>query len=273
MKINIKINEDSCHAKTKCCCQEEEEPTIICYTGATGATGATGEKGSRGNQGATGPTGPSGGPTGATGPQGATGYTGPQGIQGETGTQGFTGYTGPQGTTGYTGPQGIQGETGPQGTQGETGFTGAQGATGSTQISHYADFFALMPGDNAATIAVGSPVLFPQNGPTSATTIVRINSSQFTLTDIGTYEIRFLVSVTESGQLAAALDGNIIPSTVFGQATGTSQICGMFLLTTTLINQTLTIINPPGNSAALQITPLAGGSNSVSAHLIIHQLV
>lgn len=263
MKIKICVNSEDMdhHRRKECCSPSPLSPRCLCETGATGATGPQGSSsgltGATGSRGATGPTGPQGNSiTGPQGPSGSQGFTGPQGL------------SGPQGNS-ITGPQGPSGSTGPQGV---TGSQGIQGPTGATPLSHYADFFALMPGDNSTTIAVGSPVLFPQDGPTSATSIVRINTSQFMLISIGTYEVRFLVSVTESGQLALALNGSIIPTTVVGQATGTSQICGMFFIRTVATNQILTVINPPGNPAALQITPLAGGTNSVSAHLLIKQL-
>ena len=37
----------------------------------------------------------------------------------------------------------------------------------------------------------------------------------------------------------------------------------------TSINSILTVRNPAGNVAALTITPLAGGTSPVSAHLVI----
>ena len=43
----------------------------------------------------------------------------------------------------------------------------------------------------------------------------------------------------------------------------------MFLVEVTTTNSILTVRNPAGNAAALTITPLAGGTNSVSAHLVI----
>lgn len=58
--------------------------------------------------------------------------------------------------------------------------------------------------------------------------------------------------------------------TIVGRATGTSDISGMFLIETTTINSILTVRNPAGNSTALTITPLAGGTNLVSAHLVIN---
>jgi len=60
--------------------------------------------------------------------------------------------------------------------------------------------------------------------------------------------------------------------TTVGRATGSSQLVGMCLINTTTINNILTIRNPAGNSTALTITPLAGGAESVSSHLVIIRL-
>jgi len=57
-----------------------------------------------------------------------------------------------------------------------------------------------------------------------------------------------------------------------GRATGTDQIGGMAIVETTAVNSVLTVRNPAGNAAALTITPLAGGTRPVSAHLVITQL-
>lgn len=136
----------------------------------------------------------------------------------------------------------------------------------------FADFFALMPPDNAATVAPGTDVSFPQNGPTSGTSIFRSSLSTFNLSVIGTYQVLFQVSVDEAGQLILTLNGNDLAYTVVGRATGTSQIVGIALVETTVINSILTVRNPAGNAAALTITPLAGGTRSVSAHLTILQI-
>ena len=183
---------------------------------------------------------------------------------------GITGPQGIQGATGPTGPQGIRGEivpTGPQGIQGATGPTGPMGG-----IINYADFYALMPPDNAATVAPGTDVSFPQDGPNSGVTITRTGASSFNLSEIGTYQIYFNVPVSEAGQLELTLNGAPLSYTVVGRATGTSNISGLFLVETTTINSILTVRNPSGNAAALTITPLAGGTNSVSAHLVIIQI-
>ncbi|MBV4420582.1 collagen-like protein, partial [Clostridium tyrobutyricum] len=153
---------------------------------------------------------------------------------------------------------------------GDIGPTGPTGATGG--ILNFADFFALMPPDNAATVAPGTDVSFPQDGPTSGTNISRTGPSTFNLSTIGTYQILFQVSVSEAGQLVLTLNGAELAYTVVGRATGTSQIVEMALVNTTSINSVLTVRNPAGNAVALTITPLAGGTNPVSAHLVITQL-
>jgi hypothetical protein len=82
----------------------------------------------------------------------------------------------------------------------------------------------------------------------------------------------FQVSVSEAGQLDLTLNGSELAYTVVGRATGTSQLVEMALVQTTSVDSTLTVRNPVGNSTALTITPLAGGTSPVSAHLVITEL-
>jgi hypothetical protein len=167
-------------------------------------------------------------------------------------------------------PPGPRGPRGPRGFQGPAGAAGPAGPPGG--LLGFADFFALMPPDNAATVAPGTDVSFPQDGPTSGTTITRTGPSTFNLSAIGTYQVFFQVSVDEAGQLILTLNGADLAYTVVGRATGASQIVGMALVQTTVINSILTVRNPAGNSTALTITPLAGGTRPVSAHLVITQI-
>ena len=83
------------------------------------------------------------------------------------------------------------------------------------------------------------------------------------------YQVLFQVSVTEPGQLVVTLNTIELAYTVVGRATGTSQIVGICLVQTTTSNSSLTINNPTGNTPALTITPVAGGTHPVSAHLTI----
>lgn len=224
---------------------------------------------------ATAPTGPSWASTlfvvavgnavgaGPAGPVGATGATGPVGPAGP---QGPVGVAGPTGLDGAIGPQGVQGNPGPQGAQGSPGI---QGTPGTPAVTEFADFYALMPPNGPATVAVGGVVEFPVNGPTNGT-ITRLNPSAFNIPNIGVYSVAFLVSVDEPAQLGLALDGVALPSTIVGRATGTSQLVGTVLIATVSPNSVLTLLNL--SNIALTLTPFAGGSNPVSAHLVIQRL-
>ena len=276
-------------------------------TGPMGAPGATGPKGATGSSGSQGPIGNSGAAGGVDrkghreqrcsgshrtkGPIGNSGAAGGIGPQGPIKQRCSGSYTqGPIGNNGAAagshrsphingrhpecraliGNDGAAGGIGPQGPIPERGAA----KTGCDYGGIIAcQFFALMPPDNAATVAVGADVSFPQDGPiSSGSAISRISSSTFNLSAIGTYQVMFQVSVNEPGQLNLTLNGDELAYTVVGRATGTNQLAGMSLVTTTVINSILTVRNPAGNSTALTITPLAGGTSPVSAHLVITQI-
>lgn len=205
------------------------------------------------------------GPRGKRGKRGKVGPVGPNGLNGATGP---TGATGRRGATGNNGATGISGATGATGVSGATGATGVTGPIGPSQ---FAEFYALMPPDNAVTVAVGNTVPFPHNGPGNGT-IVGVANDAFKLPDIGTYRVAFSVPVTEAGQLELTLNSLELPHTVYGRATGTSLISGEALVTTTTTNSLVSVVNPPGNSTALTITPLAGGTHPAVASLVIERL-
>jgi hypothetical protein len=224
-----------------------------------------------GKSGATGST----GATGATGAVGATGPAGPTGTTGATGTTGDTGATGPAGPTGSTGSTGATGATGATGGTGSTGPAGSTGSTGAAGTSvDWAEFYGLYPGDPAAPIAAGSPMPFPELGPGGSGAISALNATTFQLATIGTYYVTFQVSVTEAGQLELTLNGAVLAYTVVGRDTGTSQIVGQALVTTTSANSTLQVLNPASDSTSLTSTPNAGTGavDAVSASLIIEFL-
>ncbi len=130
-----------------------------------------------------------------------------------------------------------------------------------------------MPPDNAATVAPGTDVSFPQDGPNSAGSITRLGPSSFNLAEIGAYQVLFQVSVAEPGQLILTLNGTDLAYTVAGRDSENSQIVGLAIVETTTANSVLTVRNPDGTAAALTITPVAGGTRPVSAHLVITQLL
>jgi hypothetical protein len=139
-------------------------------------------------------------------------------------------------------------------------------------IFAFAEFYALMPSDNTATIAAGSAIAFPNAGPTSGADIAATSGTQFQLAAIGTYMVSWQVSISETGQLVLELNGTELLTTVVGRATGTSQIVGIRLITTVAINSILRVVNPTGNSGALTVTPYAGGLRPVSASLVITRM-
>jgi hypothetical protein len=140
-----------------------------------------------------------------------------------------------------------------------------------------AEFFGMSNVDYAATIAIGAPVPFPENG-VSTGGIIRNSGSQtdFILQDIGIYLISFIGSFNEPGQLTLWLDPNtgtfnrVINSTV-GRATGANQISSNILLHTTVASSKIRIVND-SSPAALTVTPLPGGTQAGVVSLTIVRL-
>lgn len=139
--------------------------------------------------------------------------------------------------------------------------------------SVFGEFYALMPSNNPGVIFPGNPVEFPNLGPTNGNGIIAVSNNTFQLLSIGTYRISWVVTVNEPGQLAVQVNGFVIGSTVSGRAAGSSQIVGDQLIVTTSANSTIRIINHPGNSTALTISPNAGGTQPVSASLVITRIL
>lgn len=169
------------------------------------------------------------------------------------------------GRNGYNGRNGLDGRDGKRGHRGRDGKRGKRGYPG---ISAGADFYAIMPNDNVITIAPGTDVAFPQDGVNTNTNVTRVSDYTFNVAEIGTYLVQFQVSVTEAGQLCLALNGVEEPFTVVGRATGTSQLVGNCLIKTVAENTIVSVRNPASETTALTITPIAGGTNPVSAHLV-----
>ena len=129
-----------------------------------------------------------------------------------------------------------------------------------------------MPPDNAAAIAAGSDVEFARNGVTSGGSITRITASSFGLNEVGVYQVQFVANVTEPSQLVLTLNGTELPYTVSGTASSPGQIVGTALVQTTEAASTLTVRNPAAATTPVNIAASAGGTDAVSAHLIITQL-
>lgn len=252
--------------------------------GLNGATGLTGLSGTNGIDGADGLNGSNGvdGLNGATGLTGLPGTNGIDGADGLNGSNGVDGLNGATGLTGLPGTNGIDGADGLNGSNGVDGLNGADGATGATgSISTFAMFFGLTAGvgngagtDYATTIAVKTVpgtgrISFPQNGPAAG--IVRINTSSFTLPDIGTYQITVRIHTTEMGQIQLELNDVDLVETVISNMNPTAGghvIGGTFFVTTTGLNSILAIVNASGNAAALTITPANGAQTHANAQVL-----
>ena len=129
------------------------------------------------------------------------------------------------------------------------------------------DFFALMGPDNSTPILGGQAVSFPRIGSTNGA-IVPLGPTTFSLPTVGTYLVQFQVDVTAAAQLQLSLNTVPLPETVVGRATGTTQIIGVSLVTTTSAGSILQVINPPTNPG-LTLPPNDGGTHPISAHLVI----
>ena len=140
-------------------------------------------------------------------------------------------------------------------------------------MTDFASFYAVMPPDNPVAITPGSDIEFPNDGISSSTTITLLTSSTFNLSEIGVYEINYQVSISESAQLVLALNGVELLNTVVGRFTGSSQIVGLSIINTTVVNSVLSVRNPSVNFGSLNITPNSGGVSAVTANINIFQLL
>ena len=136
----------------------------------------------------------------------------------------------------------------------------------------FANFYALMPPDNPDPIAAGTDVSFPRNGPANGTGITRAGDDSFVLAEPGVYQVQFTAAAAESGQLVLTINGEELTYTVAGRDAGGSQIVGTALIETTAADSVLTVRNPEGTADAITLTPTSGGTEPVSAQLIITRL-
>jgi Collagen triple helix repeat (20 copies) len=250
-------------------------PGVAGSPGLTGLTGATGAPGPSGLPGPTGLPGPAGSP-GLTGSPGSIGATGPAGSPGTNGMNGSPGAIGPQGLAGAVGPTGSPGSIGPTGPTGSPGPVGPTGATGQGFFS-IARYFGMAPGDYPATVAINASFPFPKNGVSIGTDVVRIGPAEFNLVSTGIYLITWQMSVNEPGQITLwtgistgshpVVTGRI-PDSCVGRATGTSQITGNALIITSFLDTHISVVND-ASPAALTVTPLAGGTEAVTAWLTV----
>jgi hypothetical protein len=205
--------------------------------------------------------------------------TGPPGANGTCPAFCFNGTDGTQGPPGtcplscFNGTDGINGTNGINGTDGQGGITALGMFYGLTAGT------GMIGSDYAATVAVKTGagtgrVPFPQDGPATGG-VVRVDTSSFLLPAIGIYEIIFRVHTTEAGQLQLELNGVELAETTavnMNPTLGGHPIIGNAFVTTVGINAVLAVINPPGNTPALTVTPADGASTHANAQSITIEL-
>lgn len=145
----------------------------------------------------------------------------------------------------------------------------------SSSLLGGAKYYGMAPGDYGATVAINAPFPFPQDGSNFGSQITRISSTTFNLINVGVYLITWQISVDEAAQTTLWADSTgafapasrVIDSCV-GRATGTNQIVGNTLLVVSAVNTQIRIYND-ASAAALTVTPIAGGTQDVSASITI----
>lgn len=122
-------------------------------------------------------------------------------------------------------------------------------------------------------VAPRTTVSSPSAGPRdSSGPLVQINYTDYELTAMGTSDVSFQVPVTGVSQLDLPVNGNALNYTELDRATGTSQLSGDSLITTTSAHSILNVRNPARNFTAPTMTPGWGGTRVVGASLVIHRL-
>ena len=139
-------------------------------------------------------------------------------------------------------------------------------------VISFADYYDLIAEGETVTVAPGANVDFSLAGAAGGNGITRTGAGTYLLSAVGSYLVLFEVGVEEAGQLVLTLNGAELPYTVAGVASTESQIVGMSIVTTTVANSTLTVQNPASDTTTLTLTPVAGGTMPVSAHLTIIRL-
>lgn len=111
-----------------------------------------------------------------------------------------------------------------------------------------------------ATVAIGAPILFDQNGPLLGITHTP-PSPVINVVSAGTYAITFSVSGLQANQFGISVNGALpTPSTIYGSGAGTQQNTGFTILTLGA-GDSIQIVNYSSN-AAVSLQTLAGGTQA-----------
>jgi len=129
----------------------------------------------------------------------------------------------------------------------------------------------------AGTVAIEGVFPFDTDGPVSpgaflhTASPVPATSAPITIVNAGTYEVVWTTGVAEPQQVALFLDGVAVDSTIYGQATGTSVMTGVAVITATA-GQALTLRNHSSAAALTLVTPAGGTQDNNTNSLFIKSL-
>jgi hypothetical protein len=133
------------------------------------------------------------------------------------------------------------------------------------------------PNDYAATVGVGTPVVFPRTNVVIGSTPITLGAlgATFTVHVAGTYRIFFRVHTTEPGQLQLTQNGTALAYTTVANMNPTAgghPIVGDSFVTAAT-GDVFAVLNPIGNSTALTITPADGSETWANAQTVTIQQI
>lgn len=135
----------------------------------------------------------------------------------------------------------------------------------------FASYYALAPSDNPNPIAATQAVAFPSIAGTMGG-ISQTSPTTFSIATPGVYQVSYNVNSSTPGQLQIELNGTPLANTVTGTSAANGTIVGHAIVTTTVPNSTIRIINPAGNTNSVTVTPNAGGIDATASQLTIVKL-
>lgn len=143
------------------------------------------------------------------------------------------------------------------------------GASGS----EYAYYYNLAV---SATVAIAAPFPFDTDGPATSgflhtASATPATSAPITIVNAGTYAVQYTVTVAEARQIALYIDGAVVPSTIYGQATGTAVTTGIAIITVAA-GAVLTLRNHLSAAALTLVTPSGGTEENATNSILITKL-
>ena len=127
----------------------------------------------------------------------------------------------------------------------------------------------------AETVGASSPVTFAENGQLSSGITHTAGSNTVTLTEAGTYDIRYTVTGTAANQFYLALNGTEVPGSLYGsmpETTGDARLTTVgSAIITAAANDTRTLVN--NSATAVPLATQTGGTGAnVNASMTIVKL-